>query len=91
MTHPIRSAAVHTFSREDGNDGGHAWLARFYPYSVYPVFFHGETEADVIAQAEALRAEAIEKHEAACIARQEAAEKRKATLAAKKPQKETNA
>jgi len=59
------------------------WLARLHPYSVYPVFFSGATEDEVIAQAEALRAEAIAKHEASCIARQQAAAKARETRKAR--------
>ena len=83
MTHPIRQAEVHTFQRHNSNGKGREWIAQFYPYSIYPVFFIGPTEAGVVEQAEGMRAEAIEKHEAACIARQQAKEKAAAARAKK--------
>ena len=78
--HPIRNAEVHTFQRTDNGSGTVAWLARFYPYSTYPVFFQGSSEEDVVSQAEALRTEAITKYEKAFIIQQEAKVKRKETL-----------
>jgi hypothetical protein len=79
VSHPIRKAEVHTFQRQNSNGKGREWIAQFYPYSIYPVFFSGPTEDAVTAQAEAMRNEAIDKHEAACIARQEAKAKAAAT------------
>lgn len=82
MTHPIRKAAIHTFKRQNCDGNGREWLAQFYPYKTYPVIFSGETEQRAIDAAEAMRTEAIEKHEAECIRRQTAkeiaAQKRKA-------------
>ncbi|NKX40981.1 hypothetical protein HGG71_05790 [Rhodobacteraceae bacterium R_SAG2] len=76
--HPLRDAVIHTFERRDSNEGGPQWLARFHPDRLCIVFFTGDTEAEAIEKAEALRTEAIEKHEAAIIARAEARAKAKA-------------
>tara|TARA_R110000764_G_scaffold83102_1_gene163533 strand:+ start:758 stop:1036 length:279 start_codon:yes stop_codon:yes gene_type:complete len=84
LEHPIRTAEVHTFQRTDSGSGTVAWLARFYPYSTYPVFFQGSSEADVVTQAEVLRTKAIEEYEEAYIKRESAKVKRKETLAKKK-------
>lgn len=78
MSHPIRKAKLHTFERKDLEKGGVDWIARFHPYSTYPVFFTGKTEDEAVAKAEALRAEAIEKHEQSCINRAKAAAARAA-------------
>ena len=88
--HPMRRAVLHTFQRQDTHNGGSDWIGRFYPYSAYPVFFHGPTEADVTEKAEAMRAEAIERHEASVIARQNARIKADAARAAKKATQPSN-
>ncbi|MFG6573179.1 hypothetical protein ACGYLO_16420 [Sulfitobacter sp. 1A13353] len=82
--HPLRDAVIHTFERRDSNEGGPRWLARFHPDRLCIVFFTGDTEAEAIEKAEALRTEAIEKHEAAYIARMEAAAVARAKAKAKK-------
>lgn len=82
--HPMRDAELHTFERATDSGKGAVWVARFYPYDTYPVFFHGRTEQDAIRNAEALRTEAIEKHEAAVISRKEAQKKAAETRAKKK-------
>lgn len=84
MTHPMRDAPLHTFVRNGFDDGtGAEWIAMFHPYRTYPVHFTGTTRAAVIEAAEAMRAEAIEKHEAACIAREEGRRKAAETRARK--------
>lgn len=83
MTHPIRDAEIHTFQRQNSNGKGREWIAQFYPYKIYPVFFSGKTEQEVIDTAEGMRTEAIKKHEAQVIARQEAKAKAAATRKAK--------
>jgi hypothetical protein len=77
MTHPIRKAQIHTFQRNNPNGKGREWIAQFYPYKIYPVFFSGPTEAVVLGLAEDMRKEAIDKYEHACIKRIEATAKRK--------------
>tara|TARA_R110000851_G_scaffold214111_1_gene366722 strand:+ start:547 stop:807 length:261 start_codon:yes stop_codon:yes gene_type:complete len=85
MTHPIRNAVIHTFKRKDSDGKGREWIAQFFPYKIYPVFFSGKTEEDVIDSAEAVRAEAIQKHEADCIRRQDAKEKAAQKRKSKEP------
>jgi len=82
--HPMRDAELHTFERSTDSGKGAVWIARFYPYDTYPVFFHGATEADAIKNAEAIRSEAIEKYEAGVIARKEAQKKAAETRARKR-------
>ena len=86
--HPIRNAALHVFARLDATEGGTQFIARFHPYDTYPVFFNGSTADEAIARAEEMRAEAIERHEAAVINRQEAAARARVAAAAKKAAKE---
>ena len=76
--HPFRSLELHTFERKDHNGSGPRWLAKFYPYTKFLVFFHGDTEADAVAEAEAFRADAIAKHEANYQSRMAAIEKARA-------------
>jgi|VirMetMinimDraft_7_1064189.scaffolds.fasta_scaffold209435_2 hypothetical protein len=87
--HPIRNATIHVFKRIDAHDGGSRFVAMFAPYKTYPVFFYGSTENAAVDAAEAMRTDAIYKHEAACIARQENAVRAKAAAAAKRAKKET--
>jgi hypothetical protein len=68
----MRDAAIHIWTATDPIEGQTAYLARFYPYSLYPVFATGQTPEEAAAKLEAIRAEAIEKHEAAYVARQDA-------------------
>jgi hypothetical protein len=82
--HPFRDAPLHVFERVDTLDGGANYLARFYPYDTYPVFFSGKNEDAARAQAEAFRADAIAKNEASFITRQAALEKARQTRQAKK-------
>lgn len=83
FSHPMRDAPVHVFQRTNPDGHGSAFIARFWPYSTYPVFATGQTEDEARTALETLRTEAIEKHEAAYIARREAAAARKAKAEAK--------
>lgn len=60
--HPIRKAALHVFAGI--GDAESIFIARFHPYDTYPIFWRGFSEAAVRQQAEAFRADVIEKHEA---------------------------
>ena len=90
MSHPIRKAEIHTFCRVEETKPnfnprtGVTFIAMFFPYKTYPMYFSGHSRSDVIAKAEAFRAEAIEKHEADCIRRQELSRKAKERAAKKK-------
>lgn len=84
MTHPIRDAELHVYERVDAHDKGPQFIARLYPYKTYTVFGQGDTYGEAVAQIEALRTEAIEKHEADVIRRQEASQRMKERAANKK-------
>jgi hypothetical protein len=83
----MRDAAIHIWTATSLADGQPAYLARLYPYATYPVFATGQTPEEAAAKLEAIRTEAIEKFEAAYLARQEAL----ATARAKKAAKEAAA
>jgi len=82
--HPFRDAELHVFGRMDDGHNGASFIARFWPYETYPVFFPGATEADAQSLAYRFRDEAVAKYEAQFIARQEAIEKARLTREAKK-------
>lgn len=81
--HPFRAAGLHLFQRADDETGGVQWIARFHPYDVYPIFFHGSTREEAQAAAEAFRADAVAKYEAKYIALAKAREARAAAKAEK--------
>lgn len=72
--HPFRDAELRVFKRI----GGEEYVARFHPYKTYPIIFTDASEEAVTREAEAFRADAIEKYEAVYIARKEAGERLKA-------------
>lgn len=76
--HPIRKAKKHIFQRILDDGIGADFLGRFYPYDTYPMFFRGTSAADVAAKMEQFRDDAISKHEAEVIRRQEQAKKMRA-------------
>ena len=78
--HPFRDAQLQVYMRLDGKE----FVARFAPYSTYPMIWAGTTEAGVREAAEAFRADAIAKHEASFITRAEALAKAKEARASKK-------
>lgn len=73
--HPIRNAEIHTFERADVQDNGARWVARFWPYNTWLIIFNGDTEEAAHSEAEAFRADVIEKNEAAFVNRAEGREK----------------
>ena len=81
--HPMRDAKIHVWAAEYPTENQPAYLARMYPYSTYPVFATGESKAEAVAKLEAIRAEALEKFEAAYVARKEALAVARAKKAAK--------
>ena len=91
MTHPIRDAEIVTWMSGDEKVAGtpYKWMGRLAPFSVYPVTAHCMTREGVVEKLEALRTEAIEKHEEQVIARQELAKANKERAAAKKAAKES--
>lgn len=77
--HPFRDAQLSVYRRLDGGE----CVAMFAPFDSYPILFRAPTEDDVRQKAEAFRHDAIERHEAAFIARSEALSKARAARMAK--------
>lgn len=71
--HPMRDAEIHVWERTNDNGNGSLFIARLFPYNVYPIFATGSTATEAEDKLEALRTEAYEKHEATFVARQKAA------------------
>lgn len=72
--HPIRKQTVRVF-KEVGAD---FYLARFGTGREFPIIFSGANEHEARQAAEDFRADTLEKHEAAYVARQVALEKARA-------------
>jgi hypothetical protein len=64
VSHPIRTEVINVWCAPEGQDTPR-WLAKFGIGRVYPIFFEGETEANVRAKAEAFRADVIARNETA--------------------------
>ena len=71
--HPMRDVVFHAYIRQDGAEA----IARGKPYGLCPMFFEATTADEALRKAEAFRADAVAKHEAACIRRQELFEAKK--------------
>jgi len=67
--HPMRKAVFHAYVRTDGG----AAIARAEPAGLCPMIFLGTDAADVLAKAEAFRAQTVADNEAAYIASKETA------------------
>lgn len=80
--HPIRRQQVNVWQAPAGQ-GSPRWIALFGDGSAFPIRFTGETESDVRARAEAFRADAIARHEAAYLTRLAAVEKARTAKAKK--------
>jgi hypothetical protein len=78
--HPIRREQINTWLGV-GREDEYRWLAMFGFGLDFPICFNGRSEAEVVAKAEAFRAETIERNEAAYRARRENAEKARAARA----------
>lgn len=72
IQHPFRNATLRVFQEIDGED----FIGRFYPYDIYPIFFHAQSVCEVTEKAEQFRADAIAKYEKAFIDRQKANERK---------------
>lgn len=81
--HPMRNARLCVYRQVSGD--GPAFVAHFEPQKSYPMQFRGDTQEQVAERAEAFRADAIEKNEAAYVARQEGLAKARAARKAKVP------
>lgn len=71
IKHPMRDIPVLVYQRIEG-DSGPAFIAKYHPYSVYPIFFHGKTAEEAKAQARAFADKAVADHEASYVKRREA-------------------
>lgn len=81
--HPMRDIAIIVFQRIDG-ESGPAFIAKFEPFSLYPIFFHGQTADEARGKAREFADEAVAKHEAAYLARMAALQKGREAKARKK-------
>jgi hypothetical protein len=83
--HPIRAEQINTWwsSDIDMRLSGHEWIAKFGLGRNFPIFFTGSSRSEVIAKAEAFRADVIAKHEAAYSARVGALQAARAARSAK--------
>ncbi len=81
--HPMRKARLCVYQQVLGD--GPAFVAHFEPMKTYPMQFRGDSQEQVAERAEAFRRGAIEKNEAASVARQKALEKARAARKAKEP------
>jgi hypothetical protein len=84
IEHPMRNAPIHVFQRVDNDGTGATFIARLHPYDTYPVFWHGKTAEAAKQSCADFVAEAVAKHEAAYVTRQENAQKARAAAKAKK-------
>lgn len=80
--HPIRNAELHVFRGIGSAEG--RFIARFYPYDTYPIFFTAKSETAAREAGENFRSETIEKHEQAFINRAKAIEKARVTRTSRK-------
>lgn len=80
--HPMRDIGICVFQRIEG-DRGPAFIAKFEPFNLHPIFFHGATADEARNAAADFAAEAVAKNEAAYIARAEAIAKARASREAK--------
>lgn len=85
--HPMRDAVIHVWEAEYPMENQPAYIARLHPYNIYPVFATGDSRGEAASKLEALRTEAVEKYEAAYIARQSALKIARAKKAAKEASK----
>lgn len=81
--HPIRSEPVNVWAGPERQDAPR-WIAMFGIGRNFPIYFAGETEAEVRDKAEAFRAETIARNEATFQARQENIAKARAARANRK-------
>lgn len=79
--HPMRKARLCVYQQVSGD--GPAFVAHFEPMKTYPMQFRGDTQEHVKQRAEDFRADAIAKHEAAYVTRQEALAKAREARKAK--------
>lgn len=81
--HPMRDLDVVVFQKVSGQSGP-AFIAKYEPFHVYPVFFSGETEHEARKKAKDFADDAVAKHEATYQVRRGNAEKAREARAAKR-------
>jgi hypothetical protein len=85
--HILRSAEIHVFERVHSNGTGAEYVAKFYPYSSFPIIFKSKAYEVVVEAAEAFREEQLAIHEKGFLVRAAASKKRKDTRAKNKEAK----
>jgi hypothetical protein len=81
--HPMRDLSVIVYQKVSGQSGP-AFIAKYEPFHVYPVFFSGDTEHEARMKAKAFADDAVTKHEATYQVRRGNAEKARAARSDKR-------
>lgn len=81
--HPMRDLSVIVYQKVSGQSGP-AFIAKYEPFHVYPVFFSGDTEHEARMKAKAFADDAVAKHEATYQVRRANAEKARAARSDKR-------
>lgn len=74
--HPMRNLSVVVYQCIDGH--GPAFIAKYEPFHVYPIFFQGSSEEEVRSKAKTFADDAVATHEATYQVRKANAEKARA-------------
>lgn len=86
-SHPIRGMRIHVFGRDAISDeGGVLFVARFFPYDKFPIFFSGNSAEQAREKAEDFRQDVIEKNEETYRKRMAALDKARAARKKKEKQ-----
>lgn len=81
--HPMRDIEVIVYQKiTDG--GGPLFIAKYEPFHVYPIFFHGASKEEAVKSAKDFADEAVAKHEQTYIARRSNMEKARLARSKKK-------
>lgn len=59
--HPMRDLEVVVYQKISGN--GYNFIAKYEPFNVYPIFFHGITEEDARQSAKKFADDTVEQYE----------------------------
>lgn len=62
IKHPMRDLEVVVYQKVRGATGP-SYIAKFEPFHVHPIFFHGTTEDEAVGCAKAFADDAVAKHE----------------------------
>jgi hypothetical protein len=82
--HILRSAEIHVFKRVYPDGTGAEYVAKFYPYSSFPIIFKGNLYDEVMDSIKGFREEQLAIHEKGFLVRAAASKKRKETRAKNK-------